>query len=245
MFDRIKKLFSGAEAPPSEQAQLLQDAQRLKLWVHEQGLDLRLTDPQPGNKRHDALYSLHGEVEGKAWRMEGGAPLRDFVHGGELRFRSELGILSAVSVVVMNRSLKNALEKRAFQIYTDSLQTTLDPKLPEEMRWLAIYPEEGWPGLPDRFWDRYAVLASRREHAQAWVTPELADVLLNWPVTGPGSDTPITLALLHARCYLRMEYRHKDSPTLVYAVELFRRACESALTHAAQSHSGGLESDDE
>lgn len=242
MFERIKKLFTATDAPSSTPATVAAEVLRLKGWAKEQGLDLKLEDAAPG-KRHAALYSLQGLVEAKTWRMEGGPPLRDFVHGGELRFRSELGILSSVSVVVMNRTLKNALEKRAFKLYTDSLQTTLDPKLPEEMRWLAIYPEEGWAGLPDAFWDRYAVLANRREHAQAWITPELAEYLVGWPVTGPGPDTPITMALLHARCYLRMEYRHRDTPTLVHAVRLFEKACQMALNHAAQSHSGFSESD--
>jgi hypothetical protein len=38
----------------------------------------------------------------------------------------------------MNRPLKEALEKRACEKYTDTLQTTADPSLPEEMRWLAM-----------------------------------------------------------------------------------------------------------
>ena len=140
MFERIKKLFTATDAPSSTPATVAAEVLRLKGWAKEQGLDLKLEDAAPG-KRHAALYSLQGLVEAKTWRMEGGPPLRDFVHGGELRFRSELGILSSVSVVVMNRTLKNALEKRAFKLYTDSLQTTLDPKLPEEMRWLAMFPK--------------------------------------------------------------------------------------------------------
>ena len=44
----------------------------------------------------------------------------------------------------MNRPLKESLEKQAYQIYTDQLQTSVDPNLPEEMRWLAMYDEVGW-----------------------------------------------------------------------------------------------------
>ena len=68
-------------------------------------------------------------------------------------------------VLVMNRPLKEALEKKAYQMFTDQLQTSVDPSLPEEMRWLAMFDEVGWDGLPSEFWTRYAVLTDRREHA--------------------------------------------------------------------------------
>ena len=56
-----------------------------------------------------------------------------------------------VAVLTINRPLKEALEKRAYKMYTDTLQTTEDPGLPEEMRWLAIYDEAGWGTLPPEF----------------------------------------------------------------------------------------------
>ena len=144
-------------------------------------------------------------------------------------------MLDTVSAVVMSRPLKMQLEKRAFQLYTDSLQTTLDPKLPEEMRWLAIYQEAGWAGLPDAFWDRYAVLAGQREHAQSWLTPLLVESLLQWPLGGPTADVPFTLMLLRGKCYLRMQFADKDTMTLKHAAKIFRLACQSALETVAQN----------
>ena len=79
----------------------------------------------------------------------------------------------------MSRPLKEMLEKRAYGIYTDTVQTTAAPSLTEEMRWLALYPEVGWNGLPNAFWDRYAVLADRRNHAMDWVDLALAGLLLS------------------------------------------------------------------
>jgi hypothetical protein len=76
-----------------------------------------------------------------------------------------------VLVVLMNRPLKEVLEKQAYSSITDTLQTSVDPNLPEEMRLLAMYEETGWDSIPRPFWDRYAVLSDDRAHALAWVDP--------------------------------------------------------------------------
>ena len=62
------------------------------------------------------------------WRLQLGRPTRDYIRGEELRARAELGIDDDVAVLVMNRPLKEALEKQAYQMYTDSLQTSVDPQ---------------------------------------------------------------------------------------------------------------------
>jgi hypothetical protein len=125
-------------------------------------------------------FALKGTISGKPWKMERGRASRDYIRGEELRARAELKLNDDVSVLIMNRPLKEALEKRAYQAYTDTLQTTADPSLPEEMRWLAMYSEVGWESLPKPFWQRYAVMADQRVHAQAWLDTQsgrAADVL--------------------------------------------------------------------
>ena len=97
--------------------------------------------------------ALEGKVSGKPWRLQLGRPTRNYILGEEVRARAELGIPEDIAVLVMNRPLKEALEKRAYQIYTDDLQTSVDSTLPEEMRWLAMFNEVGWDGLPAAFWD--------------------------------------------------------------------------------------------
>ena len=69
----------------------------------------------------------------------------------------------------MNRSLKEVLEKQAYALCTNTLQTTADPKLPEKMRWLAMYREAEWDSLNPAFWARYSVLADKRTNALAWL----------------------------------------------------------------------------
>ena len=115
-------------------------------------------------------------------------------------------------------------------MYTDTLQTTADPSLPEEMRWLAMYPEVGWDGLPPAFWARYAVLADRREHALAWLDSSLADLLMSWPEPAPNDQVPFMLMLLRGKAYLRMQYTPADMPTLEHATLVFTSACESAVS---------------
>ena len=236
MFQRFKKLFSSSSI--EDNSRNFEETAKLEAWAEAQGYVVNYPEHAGARKGEAVSFFIDAQTDGKPWRMECGTPSRDFIRGEELRFRADLGVLDSVSAVVMNRPLKVALEKRAYQLYTDSLQTTLDPKLPEEMRWLAIYQEAGWPGSPDALWDRYAVLAGQREHAQSWLTPNLVEALLQWPLGGPTADVPFTLLLLRGKCYLRMQLVDRDSMVLKHATKIFRIACQSALDNVAQSHQG-------
>ena len=237
MFERLKKVF-GAAATPAAPAPTLSraDSQQLLAWAQQRGYNF-VEQPL---RSHDGKsigdgFVLDGTVQGKRWHLECGLPARDFVKGHELRARSELGLLNSVAVVVMNRPLKVALEKRAYDLYTDSLQTAVDSKLPDEMRWLAIYPEVGWLDMPERFFDRYAILSARREHASSWITPELASKLLNWPSDLYSTGTPFMMMLMNGKCYLRMQYANADPAIVQHAVGLFCQASELALERVAQA----------
>lgn len=227
MFDRLKKAFSKDAkegfAPSSQLASM-----QVSEWAGTQGFGFTGMEAGKG-------FSLTGKVSGKPWRMELGRPSRNFIRGEELRARAELGINEDAAVLVMNRPLKEALEKKAYSIYTDSLQTTADPNLPEEMRWLSMYEEVGWDSLPRQFWARYAILADQRENALAFMDAGLADLLMGWPEPGPLPEVPFMLMLLRGKAYLRMEYNPAQMPTLQHAAAIFTSACESAL--------GGLSTD--
>lgn len=175
-------------------------------------------------------FALSGKVAGKPFKLERGRSSRDYIRGEELRARGELKLNDDVSVLIMNRPLKEALEKKAYQMYTDTLQTTADPSLPEEMRWLAMYPEAGWGGAPEGFWDRYSVLADQKEQAQQLVTPQVAQLLMSWPRPGPDDQVPFILMVLRGKSYLRMQYTPADLPTLQHASHIFTTASEAAVT---------------
>ncbi len=219
MFDRFKKAFAQRGAPPSPPAA----ANEVSQWAGVHGFSYTALGAGNG-------FAVAGSAAGKPFKLERGASTRDYIHGDELRARAEMALNDEVSVLVINRPLKDALEKRAYEMYTDTLQTTADPSLPEEMRWLAMYPEAGWDGLAPEFWKRYAVLSEKRDQAMAWVDPHLANLLMTWPEPAPNQQVPFILTLLRGRAYLRMQYTPADMPTLDHATQIFTYACESAAS---------------
>jgi hypothetical protein len=224
MFDRIKKAFSGQDKRPPESqgpsSQMLHGP--VSEWAGTQGFAFSADGSGKG-------IALEGKVSGKPWRLQLGKPSRAYIFGEEVRARAELGIQDDVAVLVMNRPLRDALEKQAYQIYTDPLQTSAATNLPEEMRWLAMFDEVGWGELPQPFWDRYAVLSDNREYAMAWVDDALARLMLDWPAPGPSAEVPFMILMLRGKAYLRMEYSPPDLSTLQHAALIFTAACESAL----------------
>ena len=192
-------------------------------WASTQGLAFSVNGPGRG-------IALEGKVGGKAWRLQLGPPSRDYILGEEVRARADLGVREDAAVLVMNRPLREVLEKKAYQIYTDPLQTSVDQKLPEEMRWLAMFDEVGWDSLPREFWDRYSVLTDRKETAVNWIDPMLARLMLDWPDAGSCAEVPFILLLLRGKAYLRMEHTPSGLDTLRHSALIFTSACELALS---------------
>lgn len=222
MFDRIKKAFQRdskerSEAMPSSHSQ----HSPMSEWAASRGMSF--------SSGLGHTVSMHGKVGGRSWRMELGRPTRDYIPGEELRARAELGVNDDVGAMIINRPLKETLERRAYSMITDTLQTTADPRLPEEMRWLAMYDEIGWEGVDDAFWERYAVLSDKREHALAWVDDALVRQLMSWPQPAPDVKVPFMIVLLRGKCYLRMQYMPAETSTLEHATSVFTAACENAL----------------
>ena len=226
MFDRLKKAFASASTPGAGPAKSgsgkAVSFESVAAWAENRGL---ISIARSGSKG----FTLTGHLAGKPMKLEHGRSSRDYIRDEELRARSELGINEDVSVLVITRSLKDSLEKRAYPMYTDTLQTTADPNLPEEMRWLSMYQEVGWDlGLPE-FWERYAVLADDRDHAVSWLTTDLAKMLMSWPIPGPDRQVPFLLMLMRSKAYMRMQYTPANMPTLDHATTIFASACESAV----------------
>lgn len=218
MFERLKKVFApldvGSDRPDT--------ADDVSKWAGTKGF--AFTGPSEGTG-----FVLSGKIDNKPWKLERGKSTRDYIRGEELRARAELQLNDDVAVLIMNRPLKEVLEKRAYEIFTDTLQTTVDPSLPEEMRWLAMYPEAGWHALPPAFWKRYSVLAEKREQAMVWISPHLAELLMNWPEPATNAQVPFVLMILRGKAYLRMQYTPADMPTLEHALKIFAYACESGV----------------
>ena len=220
MFERLKKVFALGAGPLE-----VQRTDAVSEWAGIRGFSYT------GPEKEQGLV-ISGKIRGKPWKLESGIASRDYIRGEELSARAELGMDGDISVLIMSRPLKETLEKRAYAIYTDPLQTSADPSLPEEMRWLALYEEIGWSGLAPDFWERYSVLADQRDHALAWINSHLAELLLHWPQPGVNAQTPFILMLLRGKAYLRMQYSPGDIATLKHAAVIFTSACETALAGA-------------
>lgn len=221
MFDRIRKAFHrdtrdrAENGAPTAQGPVSE-------WAASRGMTFS------GGTLGGSM-TMQGKVGGKTWRMELGRPTRDYITGEELRARAELGVDEDIGAMLINRPLKESLERRAYSMITNTLQTTADPRLPEEMRWLAMYDEIGWEGPPEAFWARYAALSDQREHALAWVDDHLVKQLMSWPEPAPPPQAPFMIVLLRGKCYLRMQYLPAETATLDHATDVFVCACESAL----------------
>ena len=179
MFERLKKVFAprdvGSDRPDA--------ADDVSKWAGTKGFAFTGSSEGTG-------FVLSGKIDKKPWKLERGKSTRNYIRGEELRARAELQLNDDVAVLIMNRPLKEVLEKRAYEIFTDTLQTTVDPSLPEEMRWLSMYPEACWHALPPAFWKRYSVLAEKREQAMVWISPHLAELLMNWPDPATNAQVP-------------------------------------------------------
>lgn len=109
-------------------------------------------------------------------RIEWGPPQRAYIDGPELRLRWELGLHPDLQLMVMERELRDALERMMFEAYTDTLQTRVDTDTPEEVRWLVMFaPLEQWKAKLARA--RFSVCAVTKELAEAWVEGALSDAL--------------------------------------------------------------------
>ena len=226
MFERLKKAFS-KEAKRGDDTPSQISLGPVSEWAATQGFGFSVLD---GGQN----IALEGKVGGRPWRLQLGKPTRNYIFGEEVRGRAELGIPEDVAVLVMNRPLKEALEKRAYEMYTNTLQTSVDSSMPEEMRWLAMFEEVAWEKLPETFWTRYSVLTDNRACALAWIDPVLADLLVEWPRPAPSGEVPFILLLLNGKAYLRMEYTPGDLAVLQHASLIFTSACEAALSALAR-----------
>lgn len=222
MFDSIKKAFHRRAAAHEDNASSHSRHGPVSEWAASRGMTF-------SGGTLGSTMAMQGRVGGRNWRMELGRPSRDYVVGEELRARAELGVYDDVGAMIINRPLKDALERRAYSMITDTLQTTADPRLPEEMRWLAMYDEIGWEGPPAAFWERYAVLSDKRENALAWVDDALVSLLMDWPDPQPLATVPFMIVLQRSKCYMRMQFMPAGTRTLDHASDVFVAACESAL----------------
>jgi hypothetical protein len=224
MFDRLRKALGGFGSSPPEPGRPV-TKREVSRWAADQQIAIVA-------HATEGFFDLGGDLYGHPWRLECGAPTRDYVSGLELRGRADVGADPDAAVMVINRPLQETLEKTAYSAITDTLQTAVSNDLPEEMRWLSMYEEVAWPGLPASFRKHFTVVAERVEHAQRWIHAPVVSQLLN-AVEGEGgaerAQSPMVLMLARGRVYLRLEHTQRSLAEIAHAKQLLLVAGQSAL----------------
>ncbi len=169
----------------------------------------------------DGAFAMGGRLLDRPFRAKCAVSARAYIQGMELLARAELGLSAAVTVILMNRSLKRWLEARA------GVLNASHPAVAELLHVLAVLPEAGWNGPPAEFWARYAVLTNAPDVARHWVDADTVSALMEWPgeVT---AETPVLFVLTRGKCTMRMQGGGPGAVTL-HALALFEHLCGRAL----------------
>ncbi|MBI3102047.1 MAG: hypothetical protein HYY98_10910 [Burkholderiales bacterium] len=216
MFEQLRKALGLNSRPAASQG--VATPGQLALWAGAQRWAFSF-DGEPDR------FVLQGQVVEHPWRLESGTPTRDYMQGTELRVRAELPLSPDAHVMVISRALKEELEGRVYGAITDSLQTTVDQRLPQEMRWLSIYEELRWPQLPASFVRAFAVVGEDLDTARHWVNAALVSQLMrDRPQAQPG-QAPLVLMVSDASVSLRMQSSACYLPDLEYAMGAFLASC--------------------
>lgn len=222
MLERLRAAFSPFGASGSGGV----TARELARWAAGQQLAVEEHDAAGGQ------FALNGDLAGHPLRLECGPSTRDYVQGLELRGRADVAADPDAAVMVLNRQLHETLEDRAYDAITNTLQTTVNAALPEEVRWLALFEEMAWPGLPASFRRQFVVVAERVDVAQRWVHAPLVSQLLDWQESNQGAaraQSPLVLMLVRGKVYLRMERTQRSLAEAALALQLLRAGAHAAL----------------
>src|SRR5690349_976877 len=89
------------------------DFSEVSAWAKKKGYQFK-------RERDGHGFIVDGKFGELPWRLEWGPPQRDYIKGKELRLRMELGLPPDLQMLVVSRSLMEALEKQAFEQFTQS-----------------------------------------------------------------------------------------------------------------------------
>jgi hypothetical protein len=198
-------------------------------WCVERGLSFR-------RERDDQGFVVEGHHDDRSWRLEWGPPQRDYLIHPELRIRCEIGAPERLHMLVMTTPLADALERLAYDRFTEATRTESDIAMPEEARWVMMYPAldlAAWRDLRQRV----RVFGPEADALRAWLQSGLAEsiaaALDRGPLMQPSVLEPLVLMTLRGRLYLRTALATPTPAALELAIALARvaiRGASSAIT---------------
>ena len=222
MLERIRHWLNSSGEPQDEQVR------DLLAWAQSRRFRVKRV-------RGTAGFVIEGACPGlndQPWRLEWGPSQRSYIPAEELRIRMELGLPEDLHLLLLNTSLKEALSAQAFDRWTQSNQTIVDVDTPEEMRWLALYPQVDALDHA-RLRGRMAVLSPYEGPAMTWAQGPLSAVLAANCDTLFEGDAPFLLMTLRGRLYLRLHCPDPSPEIVSAAARLFDCAAVAARRAAS------------
>lgn len=165
-------------------------------------------------------FVIEGRLGALPWRLEWGPSQRHYIQGPELRIRSELGLPSELQAVVLNRPLKEQMEKAVFDQYVEGVQTRIDNETPPEMRWLVMFPPLAG-GDMQGLKDRWVALGSIKPWVIHWLEGPLGQALGQLDLD---PKIPVVLIVGRGRLSLRVAQPLPEPRDLQRWVGLFETA---------------------
>ncbi len=217
MLKTLRRLLSRA---PSQQ-----DPAALLQWAEQRGHGWRRV-------RGAAGCVIDGRQGAQAWRIEWGAPQRDYIPGFELRLIAELDLPKELMAMVLNRQLMESMEKAVYERYVDDVQTRIETDTPAEMRWLVLFPKISAPDL-GRLKERYGAVCSVAPWMLQWLHSPLNDALVTTLDMAP-ADLPVVLSIGRGRLTLRTAMPAPDPQQLALWFALFEHALREAKRLGAE-----------
>lgn len=226
MFDALKRWITGDAGGT--------DWRAIEAWAAQR-------DARFKRSRDGGGFVVEGGAGARRWRLEWGPPQRGYITGRELRLRMEAGLPHELNMLVLSRTLMEELERGAFEQYTAQMQTRIDDAMPEEMRWLAMFPKHGL-GFDRELRQRFGAVAQPAKAAEAWLEGPLGAQLKVASIGTLAADPPFVLMTLRGRLYLRVQLDAPDAQAIEALVSLFETAAAQAVLAAdgvGQGHEAG------
>lgn len=193
----------------------------ISAWARRQGHQWKREKDGDG-------FAIDGKSATAPWRLEWGLPQRPYIVGHELRIRSVLDLPADLQMLVLTKPLEETLAREAFELGTQGNQTQVGDAVPEESRWLVMFPKIVF-NKSKTLRSHFAGVSSLDYEGGAWLDATLAKSLERATSTWLSGSPPFLLMTLRGRLYLRLQLAEVDESDLVGVLDLFQVAADAAL----------------
>ena len=173
-------------------------------------------------------FAVDGRLDAAPWRLEWGEPQRPYIEGRELRMRMPLELPPDLQMLLMTRSLRERLEKEAFDQAMLVNHTRVGDAAAEETRWLVLFPKLSFSSSKV-LRSAFTAVSSLPHEGPAWLDGALAHGLERATSTWLRTQPPFLLMTLRGRIYLRLQLATPDPIDVAAALDLFETAAKGAL----------------